>query len=273
MNISIITRADLLTLEPLLLASYGDGEYSIADEFDYFPNPAPADWCWASERGHVMGFLRHFAADAEIGIAELHAPNLVIARALLEHFAAHHDFSERQKLRFDLSRAMRNLETVIRDVCEIIEVVNVHHYEKRIAPIPEMYFEHQAVSDFQRVAQILGALKPYSADQLEQLHSQHELFVIHQNQTPVAAAHVQRKTVDTLEIVTLATDINHHHQGHAQALLRDVEQYAAQHSLSIVFQVRNDNKSAIGLYERAGYCANAECSVRWLYTRWSKSNT
>ena len=44
MNISIITRADLMTLEALLLASYGDGEFSIADEFDYFPDPAPADW-------------------------------------------------------------------------------------------------------------------------------------------------------------------------------------------------------------------------------------
>ena len=139
--------------------------------------------------------------------------------------------------------------------------------------MPELEHEFQMVSDFHGVAQILGALKPYSADQLEQLYSQNELFVIHQNQTPVAAAHIQRKTVDMLEIATLVTDINHHHQGHAQTLLRDLEQYAAQRSSSIEFQVRNDNKSAIGLYERAGYRANAERSVRWVYTRWSKSNT
>ena len=116
-----------MTLEALLLASYGDGEFSIADEFDYFPDPAPADWFWASERGHAMGFLRHFAADAEISVAELHAPNLVIARALLEHFAAHHNLSEGQKLRFDLSPAMRNLEATISDLCKIVEVVHIHH--------------------------------------------------------------------------------------------------------------------------------------------------
>ena len=44
MNISIIARADLMTLEPLLRLSYGEEDFSIVDEFDYFPDPAPADW-------------------------------------------------------------------------------------------------------------------------------------------------------------------------------------------------------------------------------------
>ncbi len=167
---------------------------------------------------------------------------------------------------------MRDLETIIREIGEVAEVVNVYHFEKRIAPMPELRFELQTVSDFHRVVQILGVLKPYSADQLEQLHSQNELFVIHQNQTPVAAAHIQRKTVDMTEIVTLATDTNQRHQGYAQALLRDLERYAAQHSLSIEFQVRGDNTPAIRLYERAGYRKNEKRSLNWLYTRWPKSN-
>lgn len=268
--ISVIARADLTTLEPLLRASYGGGEFSIADELDYFPDPAPTDWFWASNQGAAVGFLRHFAANPEISVAELYPPTSAIARALLEHFAAHHNLSEGQKLRFDLSPAMRDLEAVIGDCCEIAEIVNIHHFEKRIAPMPELRFEHQAVSDFQRVAQILSALKPFNTDQLEQFHSRQHLFVVHQHQTPVAAALIEPKTVDTLEVVALATDINHRHQGHAQTLLRDLERYAAQHSSSIEFQVRDDNASAIQLYERAGYGKNEERSMRWLYTRWMK---
>ena len=273
MKILPITRDDLAILEPLLCASYADGEFSIADELDYFPDPAPANWFWASDHGQAVGFLRHFAADSEISVAELYAPTPAIARALLEYFTVHHNLSEHQQLRFDLTPAERQLRTIIIKLCQIARVVNVHHFEKRIAPMLELRFELQAVSDFQRVAQILGTLKPYSADQLEQLHSQNELFVIHQNQTPVAAAHIQRKTVDTVEIVTLATDNNHRHQGYAQALLRDLERYAAQHSLSIEFQVRDDNVPAIQLYERAGYLKNEKRSVSWLYTRWPKSNS
>lgn len=271
--ISSVTRGDLTVLEPLLRASYGEGEFSIVDEFDYFPNPAPTDWFWASDDERAVGFLRHFAADSEVSVAELYAPTPAIARALLEHFAAHHDFSEGQQLRFDLSPAMRDLETIISDCCEIVEVVNVHHYEKRIAPMSELHVERQAVNDFQRVAQILGALKPYSADQLEHLHNRNELSIIHENQVPVAAAHIQPKTAAALEIVTLATGINHRQQGHAQTLLRDLERYAAQQSLSIEFQVRADNAPAIRLYERAGYQPDEQRSVSWLYTRWPKSNT
>lgn len=166
---------------------------------------------------------------------------------------------------------MSDLETTIRGIGEVAEVVNMYCFDKRIAPMPELRFEFQTVSNFHRVAQILGALKPYSADQLEQLHSQKELFVICENQTPVAAAHIQRKTEDTLEIVTLATDIKHRRQGHARALLRDLEQYAAHHSSSIEFQVKDDNAAAIRLYKRAGYRENEERSVRWLYTHWSEA--
>ena len=123
-----------------------------------------------------------------------------------------------------------------------------------------------------RVARILKALKPYSADQLEHLHRQNELFVIYKDHQPVAAAHIQRKTANRLEIVTLATDSNHRQRGHAQALLRNLERYAARHSLSIEFQVRADNAPAIRLYEQAGYTADERRSVSWLYTRWSKSS-
>ena len=273
MKILPIARDDLAILEPLLRASYGEGEFSIADEIDYFPNPAPKDWFWASDQGLSVGFLRHFAADSEISVAELHAPDSFVAQALLEHFAAHHELPEGQQLRFDLSPAMSDLETIIREIGEVAEVVNIHHFEKRIAPMPELHSELQAVSNFHRVTQILGALKPYSADQLKHLHAQGQLFVIYEHQSPAAAAHIQSKTADTLEIVTLATDVNHRQQGHARALLRDLEQYAAQHSLSIEFQVRADNAPAIRLYERAGYRSDEGRSVRWLYTRWRKPYT
>lgn len=53
--------------------------FSIADEIDYFPDPAPKDWFWASDRGQAMGFLRHFAADSEISVAELYAPDSLVA--------------------------------------------------------------------------------------------------------------------------------------------------------------------------------------------------
>ena len=42
---------------------------------------------------------------------------------------------------------MRNLKATINDLCKIVEVFHIHHYEKRNPLMPELEYEFQNLSD------------------------------------------------------------------------------------------------------------------------------
>lgn len=252
-------------LEPLLRASYGQG-FSIADELDCFPNPAPTDWLWAQADEKAVGFLRHYEAGNNVSVAELYPLEAEVTRALLSHFKSHHRLAPDARLRFDFRADTLFLETVLSELCTITEIRTTYRYSKPIERGNLEPVDSVSEDDYPHIFKILGALKPFDLEQLHAFAERGALHVVRSGGVPVAAALTEQTGNQVLEIVALATDATERQCGHAKTLMQRLEQTA--NARAIEFDVVASNHAAIALYDSAGYRRLEDAVAYWCYTRW-----
>ena len=62
------------------------------------------------------------------------------------------------------------------------------------------------------------------------------------------------RSLDELQILTVATDLRARRRGYAREILAHLDGYAADHGISMIsLEVRESNVAAISLYESCGY--------------------
>ncbi len=106
-------------------------------------------------------------------------------------------------------------------------------------------------------AAFTGTMRPWSAKEFEALLAS---SLTHLIQTKNAFA-LTRIVADEAELLTLATDPTHRRQGHARALLQEIENHAnAQGATTLFLEVSAENAAAIALYLSAGYKETARRS-------------
>ncbi len=267
MSVHLITRADLETLEPLLLASYGSSEFTLADELEYFPEPAPTDWFWLEEAGKALGFLRYFPSGNNLNIAELFAPDENTIRILLKHFKTHHALGSKL-LRFDLKSENTNLEALIRSHASIETTKYFSRFELSIAAGSPAKFQPSKTTDLFGVQTVLGVLMDYSLDKIQTLLEQGWLRIVEFENLPVAAVHLEPRD-NKLEVMSLATHPDFQRRGFARMLLETLKNQAVGVCERISLQVNTENIAAIRLYEKAGFREIPQDRELWLYTRWN----
>lgn len=267
MQVRLITRANLETLEPLLMASFGSSEFALADELEYFPEPAPTDWFWLEDAGKALGFLRHFPSGNNLNIAELFAPDENTIRILFEHFKNHQTQSSKL-LRFDLKSKNTNLETLIRTHANVETEKYFSRFELLLPAGSPAKFQLSKTTDLLGVQKVLSVLMDYSLEKIQTLLDQGWLRIVEFENLPVAAVHLEPRD-HKLEVMSLATHPDFQRKGFAQILLETLEHEAVGVCERISLQVNAENFAAIRLYENVGFREIPQDQELWLYTRWN----
>ncbi len=267
MEIRPFARADLQTLEPLLLASYGNSEFALADEFEYFPEPAPNDWFWLEDAGTAIGFLRCFPSGKDLNVAEIYASSEAALEMLLEHFKSH-QIQGSKLLRFDLKAEHTNLETLVRIYATVVTEKHFRRFGLALPSGPTAKLQPCRTSNLIELQHVLGTLMHYSLELLQTLLDQGWLRVIEFENMPVTALCLEARDSNSLEVTALATHPDFRQRGFARALLERVKEDVAGVCDHIRLQVNADNIAAIRLYESAGFKEIPHEQELWLYTRW-----
>jgi GNAT superfamily N-acetyltransferase len=267
MNVRLITRADLENLEPLLLAAFGSSEFALADELEYFPEPAPTDWFWLEDAGKALGFLRYFPSGNDLNVAELFAPDETTIKILLEHFKTHHALGSKL-LRFDLKLEQSNLEALIRTHASIETKKYFSRFELSIPGGLPSKFQPSKTKNLLGVQTVLGVLMDYSLEKIQTLLDQGWLRIVEFENVPVAAVHLEPRG-NKLEVMSLATHPDFLRRGIARILLETLKHEAVGVCQRISLQVNAENVAAIRLYENVGFREIPQDQERWLYTRWN----
>jgi ribosomal protein S18 acetylase RimI-like enzyme len=267
MNVHLMTRADLETLEPLLLTSFGSNEFSLVDELEYFPEPAPTDWFWLEAAGKALGFLRYFPSGNNLNIAELFAPDENTIRILLEHFKTHHALGSKL-LRIDLKLEQSNLEALIRSHATVDTEKYFSRFELSLPAGSSAKFQPSKTTDLLGVQAVLGVLMDYSLEKIQILLEQGWLRIVKFENVTVAAVHLEPRG-NKLEVMSLATHPKFQRRGFARILLETLKNEAVGVCERISLQVNAENVTAIRLYENVGFCEIPQDQELWLYTCWN----
>ncbi len=267
MKIRQITRSDLQTLEPLLLASYGNSEFALADEYEYFPEPAPDDWFWLEDAGIAIGFLRYFPSGGNLNVAEIYASHESVIEILLEHFKRHQTKSSKL-LRFDLKSEHSNLEALIRTHATVETEKYFSRFELSIPAGVPAKLQPSKTTDLLGVRTVLGVLMDYSLEKIQTLLDQGWLRIVEFENLPVAAVHLEPRG-NKLEVMSLATHPDFQRRGFARILLETLKHETVGVSERISLQVNAENVAAIRLYENVGFREIPQDQELWFYTRWN----
>lgn len=262
-----ITTADLITLEPLLRASFGRDDFELQDELEAFADLKPRDWFVLLD-GHPQGFIRHFPLDENLRAGELYVvPGPERARRLeqlLLHFLRHHNLPKNTTLRLDTLETDYELMGVLRSLFPEAATKTFARYQLRTSPRTSeapAIAERPTEADLETTQAILAPLKCYTVPELQRLLALHQLFVFRDN--GVKAALYVTPQEGKLEVVTLATIPTHLRRGYASALLKTF--LAAHPDTEVILKVNVENTPAIELYERVGFTREASRTEVWWY--------
>ena len=272
-TIRAITATDLITLEPLLRASFGRDDFALHDELEAFTELAPKDWFALFDR-QPQGFIRYFPLAEDLYYGELYViPSPVRAQQLeklLHHFLHHHKLSANTILRLDVPKVDNALTGMLESLFPKAPAKTFARYQLRTPPGTKKTLETPQLTedDLETTRAILAQLKPYTVRELEYLAETGDLHVLKDNGVK-AALHTTRHEREGLEIITLVTAPTQLRRGYASALLKRL--LDAHPSTNMVLKVDIENTAAIKLYERAGFVRESDHTEVWWYLQLSRN--
>ena len=265
-DIRAVTATDLVMLEPLLRASYGQDDFELEDELEAFAASSPKDWFVLFD-GSPQGFIRHFSVDENLYVGELYVvpgpERTGRLEHLLRHFAQHHKLPATATLRLDVPQTDHELTGVLESLFPTARTRTFAHYRLHTSSRKVAVSVAQTTEDDLKTVQtILAPLKHYSKLELEQLARTGQLYV-HKDNGVKAALHAAPYRHKGLEIVTLATAPTHLRRGYASALLGTFLE--SNPNTNVTLKVNIENIAAVGLYERTGFARQDDLTEVWWY--------
>jgi hypothetical protein len=268
-----ITKGNLSLLEPLLRASFGD-TFELQDELDDFDSMPHHSWFYLLRDKRPHGFIRCFEIEKELYKVELYViPSetfLQDSEALINHFLLFHQLRNVQG-RFDIDE--RRLETLelLSKFFPQARVKRFLYMQKILPAMPAVVNDCQTDSELflEQVAKILSVLKHYITSELKTLYAEHKLFVFCDAGMPVAALHLEPKSRDVCEVITLATDSTRLRCDYAEKLL--LKFASSGHKFTqIELKVDENNTAAVNLYRKMWFSEVFGGIQQWWYVSLSK---
>ena len=257
-DVRAVTTADLITLEPLLRASYGRDDFELEDE-EAFAASSPRDWFVLFD-GSPQGFIRYFPLDDNLYIGELYVvPGSGRAgrlEHLLRHFAQHHKLPATATLRLDVPQTDAELTGVLKSLFPTARTKTFACYRLRTSSQQVATSVEQITEDDLRaVRAILAPLKRYSLEELERLSPRRSSSTSHKHNGVKAALCTRhrhghgrgsRSSPWQPRQLTFGAD-------YASALLQTVSG-SANPKTDVTLKVNIENTAAVSLYGRTGLC-------------------
>ncbi len=266
--IRAITAADLVTLEPLLRASFGRDDFKLSDELEAVAERQPQDW-FALYSDRPGGFIRYFPLNKNLYMGELYVvpgpERTGRLERLLRHFIQHHTLPAPATLRLDALGTDHELMDMLRSLFPTALTKTFAHYQLRTPARVREISEVQTLTEtgLEATQAILAQLKPYSVRELAGLAATEQLYVAKDNGVKAALHAAPNGT--GLEIVTLATAQAHLRRGYAAALLKTF--LDANPDTDVALKVGSENTAAVRLYKRGGFTRQASRTEVWWYLR------
>jgi ribosomal protein S18 acetylase RimI-like enzyme len=272
-KIKTIEKSDLVVLEPLLHTSFGEG-FELQDELDYFDAMPHHSWFYLLRDKKPHGFIRCFEIEKELYQIELYViPSetfLQNNKDLIEHFLSFHQLGNVQG-RFDVNESQRDILELLIERFPQAQIKRFLHMQKlwQATPAIENDCQTDAETFFEQVASILRVLKPYTVNELKSLYAEHKLFVFCDAGVPVSALHLEPRSADRGEVITLATEFTQLRRGYAEKLL--LKFVSSGHSYKqIELKVDGNNTAAVNLYRKMGFREVFAHTQQWWYVYLSK---
>lgn len=264
-DIRNVTAGDLITLEPLLRASFGRYDFELEEEISAFAATDPHDWFVLFD-GSPQGFVRSFPVDENLYVGELYTvPGPERAgrlEHLLRHVVQHHKLPTAATLRVNVPRTDHELAGLLASLFPAARTKTFVRYHLRTPHrAEEKVASPVSVADLSEIQAVLEPLKHYSLLQLEHLARTQQLCV-HKDNGVKAALHAAPYEAG-LEVVTLATAPSYLRRGYAAALLKTF--LDANPDTSVVLKVNVENTAAISLYEHNGFTRQNDLTEVWWY--------
>lgn len=265
MTVRAVEKEDLKALGPLFRASFGRDDFDFQDELEAFDETRPKDWFVLTDPD-PKGFIRYFPLAENLYVGELYAvPGPARAarlRRLLEHFLTRHRLPSAARLRLDTLSSDADLDLLLSQVPDATTKTFAYYQYETPAQSRKRTGNTAPFSrrDLEQIQSILGVLKHYSLEALEQLDHADALLAVRDGDVK-AALHIEAKGSDALEVITFATDPAARCRGYASALLHEL--FAKHPGATVVLKVDVTNDAAIRLYERAGFARDERKTERW----------
>ena len=183
-------------------------------------------------------------------------------RRLLEHFLARHRLPSTARLRLDTLLSDPDLNNLLSQVLNATsKTFAFYQLETPLqSRIPAEKTEPFRRRELEQIQSILGILKHYNLQALEQLDQAGTLLAVRDGDVK-AALHVETKGMDGLEVITLATDSAARRCGYAAKLLQNL--FVKHPGATVFLKVDMTNDAAIRFYERAGFVRDERRAERW----------
>ena len=269
-EIKKIEKTDLLNLEPLLRASFGE-TLELQDEIDYFDKMPYNSWFFISEGGQPQGFIRCFEISSDLFQIELYIkPSdqfLDYIESLIRYFINYNILSKTTRVRFDILENQKETLQILDEFFPIREIKRFIHMRKQIAKteIHAVEFSNHNRGFFEQVANILLVVGAYSVDRLQTLYTEQKLYIYCENGNPISAIYLESRSGQACEIMALATDSSKLRKGYGQKLLEGFFAWVSPRFAKIDLKVNAENAAAFGLYTKVGFELIPEQNQQWWY--------
>jgi GNAT superfamily N-acetyltransferase len=186
----------------------------------------------------------------------------------LLHFKKHCELAAGQQVRFDAEIGDQMTIKTLGEVFPESAITTYLHYFKSIrdvTAIEQPSFITKDENSLNRIRNILLCLKDYSLSNLIELMKANELVVYEIDDIPVSVLHYKEENFNTCEIITLATADDSRGKGCGTALLNKFFGFAASQFNSIILKVKENNLTAVRLYEKTGFQKVENKTEQWWY--------
>lgn len=249
---------------------------SIEDEIEYF-NPAIAtSWHYAlDDDERPIGLIRSFRQSGGFCHGEFYVPLFVekreiIIRSLLNNFLNLLDFQVKDRVRFDISLSDLTLINILKSEGFTSRVEEYCCYEKSIVKSENScgILLTPSIEHFEKIKQTLIQIHNFSNEEIEEAIKSEKILALKSNETFSVVSRFGRSN-DKVEIIEIVTDKDYRNQGLGLKFLNLMTDHFLNLGVKNIYLfVKDDNKSAIRLYEKAHFIKNNEKSQVWLSREW-----
>jgi ribosomal protein S18 acetylase RimI-like enzyme len=245
---------------------------SIEDEIEYFNRITATSWHYAVDKNErPIGFIRLFRQSGGFCPGEFYVPldtenREVVINSLLTNFLERFNFQLKDRVRFAISMSDLASISILKSAGFTSRIEEYHYYEKIIIESKNNngILVTPSLEHFEKTKKTLLQIHDFSDEEIKEAIKEKRILALVSNEIFSVISRFGRSD-DKAEIIEIVTDKDYRNQGLGLNFLNLMtDHFSILGIKSIYLFVKEDNKAAIRLYEKANFIKNNKKSQIWL---------
>jgi ribosomal protein S18 acetylase RimI-like enzyme len=194
----------------------------------------------------------------------------IVIKCLLDNFLNFVDFQKNDRLRFDISLCDLTLINILKSEGFSSRIEEYCYYEKSIVKTEDSsgILLVPSIENFEKIKHTLIQIHDFSDEEIEESIKKKNILVLESNGDFSVVTRFSTRDYK-VEIVEIVTDKNFRNMGFGLKFIKLMTNHFFDLGVnSIYLFVKDDNKPAKKLYEKANFIKNKAKSQIWLSREW-----